>query len=442
LGLGVAGSHLADALRGQHSDDQLGLVGFDPALADRQFELLYQDPDAMKMIFTQAPPGLSGVAVTPAILEGMCENPAGFGDVLAYSPVKPQIDPIGRDVNCPVSASVRDTAERFIYDTPRSIAMIRGIVECLGGELPTAEADPVTDACRAWRENGSDWRYRYLPRMVTLELTPRRAVSGPVTPHHHVTFERPDMDVDLAKRIVRQIGDADHGGDVTLLLGGLGDAMLHPDWQSIVHAAHDAGVFSIGLETDLLCDESELAPLLELPIDLIVTRFNADTAETYQQTMGADHYKRVLDNTQWLFNQRMQKDGRGAMPWQVPSMVKTLDTLPELESFFDKWSHYMGQALLAPACTGCGLMPAMSPVPMTPPDRRGCLQLTRRMTILSNGTVARCDQDWLGRAPIGDTRTKTLIDIWRDSKPLAEAHAEQRLSELTICGDCVEWHRP
>ncbi len=34
LGLGVAGSHLADALRGHHSPESLGLVGFDPALAD------------------------------------------------------------------------------------------------------------------------------------------------------------------------------------------------------------------------------------------------------------------------------------------------------------------------------------------------------------------------------------------------------------------------
>ena len=418
---------------------------FDAELADRMFDLLYQDTEAMKMIFSQAPPGLSGVVVSGHILEQMCENPAGFGDVLAYSPVKPQIDPVGRDVNCPIPAGVRDTAERLVYDTPRSVAMIRAVADQLGDDLADADSERVTAICRGVRDG--DWRYRYLPRMVTLELTPRREVTGPVTPQHHVTFDRPDLDVDLAKRLVEQIGDRDHGGDVTLLLGGLGDAMLHPDWQAIVKAAHEAGVFSVGIETDLLCEEDELWALLELPVDLVLTRFNADTAETYKQTMGADRFKRVLDNTQWLFNERMQRSEdpqavRGAMPWQVPSMVKTVDTLPELESFFDKWSHYMGQAVVAPSCTGCGLMPAMSPVPMTPPGRSACLQLTRRMTILSDGTVARCDQDWLARAPIGDTRMQTLIDIWRASKSLAEAHAAQRLSELTICGDCVEWHRP
>ncbi len=420
---------------------------FDPGLADKQLDLLYQDLDAMKMIFTQAPPGLSGIAVSREILGQMCENAASFGDVLAYSPIKPQIDPVGRDVNCPIPASVRDTTERLVYDTPRSIAMLTAIADRLDGRLAGADAQAVTDVCCGILQNDPGWVYRWLPRMVTLELTPRRDVSGPITPQHHVTFDRPDIDTDLALRIIGQLGEAEAGGDVTLLLGGLGDAMLHPQWEQIVNAAREAGVFGVGVETDLLCDQAGLEKLLELPLDLVKVRFNADSAEMYEKTMGSDRYKLVLDNIQWLYNQRIQrvqgdKFGRGAMPWLVPSMVKTAETLPELESFFDKWSHYMGQALVAPACDGCGLMPAMSPVPMTPPDRRACLQVSRRMSILSDGTVARCDQDWLGRAPMGDTHTQTLLDIWRDSQAVAEAHAEQQWGGLTICGACVEWHRP
>ncbi len=418
-----------------------------PKLAGAQLDLLFQDPDAMKMIFTQAPPGLSGIAVTQQVLDQLHEQSASFGDVLAYSPIKPQIDPVGRDVNCPIPASVRDTTERFIYDTPRSIALIKRIAERLGDDLLDADTKAVTDACRAIKSEDPSWLYQWLPRMVTLELTPRREVSGPVTPQHHVTFDRPDLDTDLALRIIEQIADEEAGGDVTLLLGGLGDAMLHPEWQRIVGAAKEAGVFGIGIETDLLGEQDEVGKLLDLPLDLVLVHYNADTAETYKKTMGTDQYKRVLENLQWLYDQKIKrsptnKDVRGVMPWLVPSMVKTADTLPELESFFDKWSHYMGHALIAPACEGCGLMPAMSPVPMTPPDRRACLQITRRMTILSDGMVARCDQDWLARAPIGDTRAQTLMDIWQSSREVAEAHAAKRFSELTICGECGEWHRP
>lgn len=420
---------------------------FDPKLAEQQIDMLLQDITAMKMIFTQAPPGLSGIAVGMELLTQLSEGTAGFGDVLAYSPTKPQIDPVGRDVNCAIPASVRDTTERFIYDTPRSVEIIASLANRLGDKLDTADAKLLTDTFRAMHSEDPGWVYRRLPRLVTMELTPRRNATGPITPQHHVTFDRPDIDTDLAIRIVQQIGESDAGGDVTLLLGGLGDAMLHPDWERIVTAAHEAGVFGVGIETDLLCEKEDLTKLLDLPIDLVKVRFNAETAETYRKTMGTDSFKQVLNNIEDLFNERLRRTentqhARGAMPWLVPSMVKTAETLPEMEGFFDKWTHYLGHAMITPACDGCGLMPAQSPVPMEPPDRRACLQLTKRMSILSDGTVAQCDQDWLGRAPVGDTRTQTLLDIWRDSRAVAEAHAQQRWGELTICGSCVEWHRP
>jgi Iron-sulfur cluster-binding domain len=461
---------LADALEANGGEAAYIVRGdwclFDPGYAQRQLDLLFEDVQAMKMIFTQAPPGLSGIAVGLEVLQQLRDGAAGFGDILAYNPKTPQIDPVGRDVNCPIPATVRDCTERFIYDTPRCVALIGDIAQHLGGALSSADAAAVTDACRAVQANDPGMAYRWLPRMVTLELTPRREATGPITPQHHVTFDRPDMDSDLAIRIVEQLGEEGSGGgvdsggagrksgggggDVTLLLGGLGDAMLHPRWDDIVLAAHGAGVFSVGIETELLCGRDELAKLLELPLDLVKIRFNADTAETYHKTMGTDGFKTVLDNIQWLYNERLRRvedpanhpGARALMPWLMPSMVKTVDTLPEMESFFDKWTHYLGHALIAQACDGCGLMPAMSPVPMQPPDRQPCRQVAKRMSILSDGTAALCDQDWLGRAPIGDTRTHPLIDIWRGSQEITRAHAEQRWEELTICSECAEWHRP
>ncbi len=442
---------LLDALKAHQGDAAWIVRGdwclFDPELAERQIDLLLQDIQAMKMIFTQAPPGLSGVAVSRELLEQLTQGAAGFGDVLAYNPKKPQIDPIGRDVNCPIPPSARDTTERFIYDTPRSVELINAVAQQLGDRLCGAGLLDVTNACLAVLDENPSWNYRRLPRMVTLELTPRRKASGPITPQHHVTFERPDMDTDLALRIVDQLGEEDTAGDVTLLIGGLGDALLHPDWERIVNRAHEAGVFSIGLETDLLCDQNELSKLLDNPIDLVKIRFNADTANTYHKVMGVDGFKQVLTNTEWLFNERLRRidnpnAARGAMPWLIPSMVKTVDTLPEMEAFFDKWTYFLGHAMIAPACDGCGLMPAMSPVPMAPPDRRPCLQLTRRMSILSDGIVALCDQDWQGRMPMGDARAQALINIWRSSESHVQAHREQRWQDLTICGSCVEWHRP
>jgi Iron-sulfur cluster-binding domain len=423
---------------------------FDPGFAQQQIELLFQDVQAMKLIFTQAPPGLSGIAVSLDVLKQLREDNAAFGNILAYNPQHPHIDPIGRDVNSAIPPEVRDCAQRFIYDTPRGIEMIKTLADRLGDDFFIADALAVTDAFRAALADDPAMPYHRLPRMVTLELTPRRNAQGPITPQHHVAIERADIDTDLALRLVEQLGEPDAGGDITLLLGGLGDALLHPQWDRIVSAARDAGVLGVGIETDLLCDRDDLNKLLDLPIDLVIVRFNADTAETYRKAMGTDGFKQVLDNLEWLFNERHrrgqvetgQQRAKARLPWLVPSMVKTALTLPEMESFFDKWTHYMGHAVIAPSCQGCGLMPAMSPVPMQPPDRRPCRQIGARVSILSDGTAALCDQDWLGRAPIGDTKAQTLLDIWQGTQAVAQAHNEQRWDELSLCGGCVEWHRP
>jgi hypothetical protein len=64
------------------------------------------------------------------------------------------------------------------------------------------------------------------------------------------------------------------------------------------------------------------------------------------------------------------------------------------------------------------------------------------MSILSDGAVAQCDQDWHGRSPLGDALSATLAEIWSRGADLARAHAEERFADLTLCGGCVEWHRP
>src|SRR5690606_16718228 len=133
----------------------------------------------------------------------------------------------------------------------------------------------------------------------TVELTPRREVTGPITPHHYNTFDRADLDPDLAARLFAQLP-----ADANVMLGGLGDALLHPQWDTIVESARDAGITAIGVETDLLCDEATLAKLLELPLDLIVVRLNADRAETYRRVMGADRFRDVLENLSRLYNER------------------------------------------------------------------------------------------------------------------------------------------
>ncbi|MCE9592456.1 MAG: SPASM domain-containing protein [Planctomycetes bacterium] len=424
-----------------HGAEVVLLVGgdwvlVDPALCQRVIERHLEAPEQMQMTFTQAPPGLCGVALGANLLEQLAQTPGStIGQTLAYVPSRPQADPIGKDVCVQVSAQVRSCARRFIDDTPRSRILIDALAARLGDRLMDSDANAIAAAVNEVEHDPS--HIPAVPQQVTLELTPERAVSGPIVPQFHAKLGRAPMDIARAVAIIEQLGAA---GDVALTLGGLGDALLHPDFDTLITAAKRAGVLGVCIETDLLVDEPTLDRLLRSPVDVVVVRVNADREATYKKTMGTEGLKRVIDNLQYLYRER-SKIG-ATLPWLVPSMIKTADTLPDMESFYDRWVHYLGHAVVEGAKSGCGLMPEMSPVAMTPPRRRPCRQVNERMTIHSDGRVARCDQDWQGRAAAGDTARASLAEIWSSMQQVRTAHDQGRGQELELCGACTEWHRP
>jgi hypothetical protein len=457
---------LAAALA-EHKADAALLAGadwalVDPVLSGQVLDLHLAHPEALAVTFSQAPPGLAGIAVSAAVLKQLAENAgSSIGQAMAYNPQHPQADAIGRDVCFHISGEVRSCPVRLIYDTPRSCALIDALAAHLGPSLASADASAIARAVAqitpaAASSTGGDGE---LPQQVTLELTPQRITRGLLTPQNYLDLNRDPMPLAMALRIVRQLGST---GDVAITLGGLGDVLLYESWEQVVAAAHEAGVLGIAIETDLLAEPAVLERLLELPIDLVSVRLNADSPEAYQRAHGIDVYKRVLDNIGQLMNSRADRvrawtpgasetgahPARHGLPWIVPRFIKTVESLAEMETFFDRWVHFSGHAVIDPPCTGQGpqgaLMPVAGPVPMAPPRRRACRQLHTRMTIHSDGRVARCDQDWLAEGSVGTVGDgpADLAEAWRSMQALRGADTAGRWDGMGICAACPEWHRP
>lgn len=426
-----------------HGGDAIILVGgdwplVDPDFCEKTLAIHLEHPDNMQMTFNQAPPGLSGIVIATDLLKQMSENEgSNIGNMLAYIPAHPQADPIGRDICYAIPPAVRSVAQRLIYDNSRSIEMINA----LQINLDTASAQDIVQAMRV---------PMCMPRQITIELTPQRVCKGPLMPGHHVDFERQPMSMATLQNILASLP-----AESLITFGGLGDAMLHPQWEQAVKLAHEAGAMGICIETDLQAAPAEVEKLLGLPIDIISIRLNADTAATYEKLCAPVSpefdFKRVTDNLQWLLNERNRRwqspeyPNVPGIPWLVPHLIKVADNLKDMETFFDRWMHYTQQAVILGAQSGCGLMPELSPVRMAPPTRVACRQITQRLTIHSDGTVAQCDQDWLAKAPLGNMSETSikLPQLWENKgKMLCERHAAMELDTLKLCADCHEWHRP
>lgn len=451
---------LAQALEAHRADAAI-LIGadwplVDPELCEQVLKTHLAHPEKMQMTFTQAPPGLAGTALSAALLQKMIDTPATLGQLIAYDPKRPQADPIGRDVCANVPAEVRRCARRFIYDTPRSIAMIDAIADHLGAALFKADASTTAHAFHAMTQNGQADAFirdfADLPQQVAMELNTTRIANGPLVVQHHTSLDRPPIATDEAIRMVQQLGAA---RDVALTLGGLGDPLLHEGFFDIIAAAHEAGVFGVAVETDLLVDENTLDKLLDSPVDVVSVRINADTPETYRKLMGVDRFTEMIHNIEWLINTRnrrareqtdlpaAQRTVDPGTPWLAPRFIKTADNLAELEPFFDRWMHHARCAVIESPTTGCGRIPDVSLMHMAPPKRDACRQLARRLTVHCDGRIALCDQDWAGQAPLGAaTDPDGLASAWRQMQVVHQKHREGEWDQMPLCADCHQWHRP
>jgi hypothetical protein len=379
----------------------------------------YASQPEHKMVFTQAAPGFCGILIARELLLEMAEHNVSVGQMLGYQPAAPQADPIGRDVCVAVPPAVRDAPVRATADSARWIDLIERVIEA-GEEGDAAAA--ATRMTAALTQRGHVW-----PTMLTMELTPRRQVRGPVVPISQIEVDRPDMDGDTFEQVTTALAEP---GDVALMLGGLGDPLEHPNWSTMRQVLEDCPVRAVGVETDLLCDR-DLLPTLD---GLVVkVRLNADTAEMYQQLMGLDALDRVLENMRWLLeNQPATR--------VVPAFVKCRANVHEMESFYDRWLRVCGSAVVEGPTTGAGLIDDIGVIDMAPPKRVACRQLLGRMTVLGDGTVPRCDQDWLGRDAVGHVADEALDVLWARLQEVRRAHQAGEYGGG--CEGCRAWFKP
>jgi hypothetical protein len=442
-------------------DPAAGLV--DPALVDALVGHA-RGHSKYEFFFTQAAPGLAGVVMRPALLERLAKTVTHAGRLMSYWPDLPGRDPMTTDMCLAVPPAIARTLGRFALDSERQVRRLTGALnaavgefgsrirgddaesggesapsvgsslsgrqECLphqkelNGELVASDAERIVAVAEAYGEPDAQ------PREVVLELTTRRGTRPIYAPGSHLELGREDASLDLVERVLGEISGID---DVRLTLAGAGDPLLHPEFARILRAVAGAGVRAVHVETDLVAVADDVWPLLlDGTVDVLSVHLPAATAEGYRRVMGVDAMTRVLQNMQRLLTNRR------TLPLVVPTFTKCRQNLDEMEPWYDHWLRVLGTAVIAGASDYAGQIPDVACADMSPPRRRPCQRLGSRMTVLSDGTIASCEQDVLGRQRQGDARVEGVGRTWRERFPILRGDHEKR----ELCTSCKEWHRP
>jgi hypothetical protein len=170
-------------------------------------------------------------------------------------------------------------------------------------------------------------------------------------------------------------------------------------------------------------------------VDVVVLTLPAATPATYTAVMGVS----ALDEVGAKLNTLLAARGGCQV---IPAFVKLRVNLAEMEPWYDHYLRTLGVAVIDPPSTWAGRIADHAAADMSPPTRVPCRRLASRMTLLSDGTPARCENDLDGMEGANVLATP-LADLWRAGlEPLRASHRSGGLALPQLCAGCSDWHRP
>jgi len=399
----------------------------DPKILDRQIDQYLENQETMKINFSQAPPGLSGLILERNLIENLPRTTKIAGSIIGYHPDNPQMDLISKPCNLPIDSSIIQTGLRFTCDTQRSLTLCRLLATKLNpqsasimevAELARTIFTPYPKEIEIEFITGWPWEKGYRP-------TPQIS-RGPIDPEK------------IISRVAELTKECD---DLVIHIGGFGEPTRHPQFEELIHGFKQSGAWGIGLQTTGLFDPAMTETLAELPIDILYLLIDVPHRELYQKIMGVDCFEKVTENINRLIHTIQTQNH--PIPLLVPAMIKTCDTMELMDEFFDGWIKKVGWAVIEGFSDYAGQLADLSVTSMAGPKRKPCRQITGRLTILADGTAVICNQDFNRTLPAGSIHQQSLLEIWQGAiaSNLRSAHATGNFSPNTLCQNCRQWHR-
>lgn len=414
----------------------------DPALLDAMIAHHESNAEGSRLTFCQSPPGLTAAIFSRSILEELSAARQPAGALLVYQPDQPQPDLTGKGACYRPASVIIEARGRVIADTRRSFERVDRLIAA--GAADWGADRIAAELGREEREN-TGWP----PEEIEIELTTDDPLAGRtiLRPRGEILGRRGTISIEH----LRGVADAISGWDnVRVVLGGFGEPCLHPRFGEALGLLRGSSAMAIAVQTcGLVGDERLDEALFAAPADAVIVTVDAATPETYLRVHGVDGYEQVCAKIErWA---RWRIDRRAVRPIIVPEFLKSTANVDDMESFYDSCLRRLGTASIRGASCFAGQFEDRRVTRVTPPGRAACRQARRRVTILADGQVVSCDQDFAGRQVLGRMGEAPLEQIWTTrtrtrllaAQTDAEAAREFRAgADWPLCASCDEWHRP
>jgi len=239
-----------------------------------------------------------------------------------------------------------------------------------------------------------------LPYTVILDITSKRLDKPIYLPELQ---KQSEMSLDDVEEIVSQLSNINSSCKV--ILGGIGDPVLHKNWVGIVKVIVKKG-FDLIIETGgIELDESDLELLNEYSDQItFVVMLDAATPEVFSAVRGHNGLDVVIKTISLLRN-------KGFTVYRQITRLKENEL--EIEGFIRKKDT--DNLIIRKYSNYCGFLPDRSVVDLSPVNRIPCFHLRRDIFVSADKAVPLCKYSIMSGKERGDSSSLTsIIDRQRD----------------------------
>jgi len=402
----------------------------DPLLISQMIAEADEHPATLARLSTAAP-GIAGDVFRRPLLEDTARRGLPADYPMRFVPDRPERFLENKQVFHWFPEEISGFGARLTAESRLGISLLKGVDGFPGAG---GETGPPGD----WLQRLSrepEILAGPVPREIRFQITSRTRTASPLDPVHPA--ERVvDLSPELFLRACRELGEWQ---ECRVVISG-GEPLLHPEVEQILQAARSGGAGAVVVETDGRGLDSRSLDLLCAGADVVLVAVDARTPETYRALKGVDALDEVEGGVEMLLGRSAAAGG-----WPVVAVqFRVVDgNRHELEPFFDRWYPRTSWVVVREPSDRAGQVSFSGLQPARTPDRIPCIRILDSLSVLPDGRVAACDNDFCGFHPVGDLKDSTPGQIWTgpELQGLRAAHARMEWDQHPLCSRCSDWCR-
>ena len=270
------------------------------------------------------------------------------------------------------------------------------------------------------------------PSKIQIQTVNRCNYLCPMCPYPEVTAQedKTQIDSELFERLIDEVRQA--GRQVKLCLMLQNEPLLDRrfvDFLDLAHRSEDAVSSISTVSNGSVLSEELLDTLMAYDRFYLTISVNSTDRERYQAVHGRDLWPRV---------HRLLSGWQGRRERIRLSFVLSSDALDEGREFQRFWGDLGYATRLVPIFARVDTMTVDSPVHEIDEDYGHCHYPVDTLTVLADGGVVMCCNDWLHTQRLGDLRNQSIAEVWRseDRRRLQRAALEGTLRDEAMCARC------